>query len=477
MSENQRAPFTIGTVFPGAPAAQAGVQEGDQLEAVDGRETRRLELRELSQLLRGEAGQPVTLSIRRGGMPIDLTVVRARFAVPPLTSRVLPEGVCYLRLSTFPVAFAIGPSGRTIAQDLDTALEGCEQAGARGWIMDLRGNGGGSGLSQVAGRFLDAGPILVERDRAGGRYEQAASGHLFRVQRPLVVMIDGGSASASEAFASAVQEYRRGVVVGQRSAGALNTANVLPLPLDAGMEVAIREVFSGVHEQVIDGVGVAPDVAMSGSSDNPAALGRAVELALGPPAGVGPLPIRPPTPGEAVLSEAELRRIIEPVQLRAEDAETLDQAIIAGDLPIDTLNYYAGDSPSLDAARQRAVRLGWHGGLVRWLGHGFPPPYALSVDLYRDADGAHQDFREIYQPDEPRNPTQYRDAEPPVLLGDDTRALIGTGQNEGRIWIAWRRGNVNYVVARNVTPGQVPSFDGLARLGGIIDARAAALGR
>jgi C-terminal peptidase prc len=236
--DGQRAPFTIANVIPGGPSEQAGVQEGDQIERVNGRDVGRLELRELSELLRGEAGQPATLTLRRGGDTLDLTVTRARFTVPPLQSRILPEGVCYLRLQTFPAAFVVGPSGRTLPQELDTQLERCEQAGARGWIMDLRGNGGGSGLSQVLGRFLDQGPILVERDKIGGRYEQATDGHPFRVQRPLVVLIDGGSASASEAFASAVQEYGRGVVMGQRSAGALNTANIVPLPLDAGMSVA-----------------------------------------------------------------------------------------------------------------------------------------------------------------------------------------------------------------------------------------------
>ena len=82
--------------------------------------------------------------------------------------------------------------------------------------MDLRGNGGGNSVAEVLGRFMDTGPIMVERDRDSNRYEQATDGHLFRVQRPLVVLIDDGSASASEVFASAVQEYKRGVVMGQR---------------------------------------------------------------------------------------------------------------------------------------------------------------------------------------------------------------------------------------------------------------------
>jgi len=486
----QSAPFTIGSLVPGAPAEKAGVHEGDQIERIDGQDLSRRSLTQVSEMLRGEAGQPVTLSLRRapgqavgptagrsiapsgvGGEALEVMVTRERFVVPPLTMRVLPEGLCHFRLTSFPVAFAVGPTGRTVAQDLDHYLEQCEQAGGRAWIMDLRQNGGGASLSQVLGRFLDVGPILVERDKSGARYEQATDGHLFRVQRPLVVLIDNGSASASEAFASAVGEYKRGVVMGQKTAGALNTGNIVPLPLGAGMMVAIREVFSGKNEIVIDEVGVSPSVRVDFSRDAAALPRQVIEQALNMPADVGPQAELPRTAG-VPLSEAELRRRIEPIQLRAEDAEAVADQQIRGDLAVDTLHYYANDSPQLQAGRDRAVRLGWLGGFVRWMGAGFPPPYAVDVELYRDADGAHRDFREIYEPGEPRNAPQWRDVDPPIRLGDDTRALIGTGQNEGRIWIGWRRGSATYVVARTVTPGEAADFAPLVRLAQIIDGRA-----
>ncbi|MCC6175492.1 MAG: PDZ domain-containing protein [Chloroflexi bacterium] len=484
--QGQAAPFTITQVVTGAPADKAGVLAGDLIAAVDGQDVSSLDLRELSDLLRGDAGQPVTLTLQRGvsaaqtpapatsgdqaGL-VDVTVIRARFSEPPLTMRVLPEGVCYLHLSAFPVSFIVGPTGRTIGQDMDYYLEQCEQAGAKGWIMDLRGNGGGNALAEVLGRFMNQGPILVERDREGGRYEQATDGHLFRVQRPLVVLIDSGSASASEAFASAIQEYHRGVVMGQRSAGALNTANIIELPLDAGMEVAIREVFTGIQEKVVDGVGVTPDVALRfdrGSSTIPQ---EAIDAALNPPAGVGPLP-EGPSQTEGVLSDDELRTRIDPVQLQASDAEQPENQVIRGEMLVDTLNYYVSDFPSLTAARERALRLGWQGGLVRWLGKGFPPPFALSVQIYRDADGAHKDLNEIYEPGEPQNPKQYRIVDSPVQLGDETLAQIGTGTNDGRIWIAWRRNNAVYVVSQTLPPGAAPIFDSVARLATIVDARA-----
>jgi hypothetical protein len=286
-----------------------------------------------------------------------------------------------------------------------------------------------------------------------------------------VVLIDSGSASASEAFASAIQEHHRGVVMGQRSAGALNTANIIELPLEAGLEVAIREVFTGIKEQVVDGVGVRPDVALRFDRDSSAVPKEAIDAALNPPAGVGPLP-EGPSQTEGVLSDDDLQRRIDPVQLQAGDAEQPEDQVIRGEMLIDTLNYYVSDFPSLTAARERALRLGWQGGLVRWLGKGFPPPFALSVQIYRDSDGAHKDLNEIYEPGEPQNPKQYRIVDSPVQLGDETLAQVGTGTNEGRIWIAWRRDNVVYVVSQNLPPGAEPIFDSVARLAKIVDGRA-----
>jgi hypothetical protein len=407
------------------------------------------------------------------GDTVDIRVVRSRFTEPPLTMRVLPEGVCVFRLATFPVAFIVGPTGRTIGEDWDYYLEQCEQSGGKGWIVDLRGNGGGASLTQVLGRFLDAGPMLVEKDKIGGRYEQATDGHLFRVQRPLVVLIDGNSASASEAFASAVQEHHRGVVMGRRSAGALNTGNIMPLPLGAGMMVAVREVHSGLKEEVIDEVGVEPDVTLSFGRDASLVPQEAIDTVLKPQTGVGPLPAGPST-FEGMLSADELKRRSAPVLLQAGDANLAKDQVVRGEMAFDTLHYYISDYPSLVAARARALRLGFQGVYARWIGEGFPPPFSVTISYYRDADGAHQDLREIYQEGEPHNPPQWKEVESPVTLGDETMAQVGTGQNEGRIWISWRRGGTVYTVAQNVPPGDTSSFDEIARLAKIVDQRAQA---
>jgi C-terminal peptidase prc len=459
---------------PGAPAEQAGVQEGDQIEAIDGRDVRALALRDVSEMLRGDEGQPVALRLRRGDGPVELTVVRARYKEPPLTMRVLPEGVCHFKLTSFPVSFAIGPTGRNIGADFDHYLEQCEAAGGKAWIVDLRGNSGGNAIGETLGRFMDAGPIMVERDRLGGRYEQATDGHLFRVQRPLVVLIDGNSASASEVFASAVQEHGRGVVLGERSAGALNTTIIVRLPLGAGMGVAIREVFTGLKEVVVDEVGVAPDVAIGLGRDPLAVPPEAIQAALNPRPGVGPLPPGPST-FEGMLSAAELKARAMPLLLQPDDVARPEDRVLRGELALDTLHYYTSDSPSLPAARERAIRLGWQGVYLRWLGGTFPSPFSAAVSFYSNPDGAHKDLREIYEPGEPRNPRQWRDVESPVLLGDDTVAQVGTGQNEGRVWISWRRGGTVYTVAQTFLPGQPQPLDELARLAQVMDERARAV--
>jgi C-terminal peptidase prc len=477
------APFRIGAVSPGAPAEGAGVQEGDQIEAIDGQPLTGRQLRDVTELLRGDEGEPVTLTLRRGaggdgagGSTVEVTVVRGRFKDAPLTMRVLPEGVCHFKLYNFPVAYSLGPTGRNIGDELDFQLERCEEAGGTAWIMDLRGNSGGNSIMQVMGRFLDAGPIMVERDRLGGRYEGATDGHLFRVQRPLVVLIDGDSASASEIFASATREHRRGVVMGQRTAGALNTALIVRLPLGAGMAVGVREVVTGIGEVVVDEVGVEPDVALTLGRDPFSVPPEAVEAALNPPPDVGPVPPGP-SPFEGMLSAAELKDRAAAILLQPTDLERPEDQVVRGEFVYDTLHYYASDSPSLPHARERALRLGWQGLYLRTVGASFPSPFSAAVSYYRDAEGAHKDLREIYEPGEPRNPQQWKEVPSPVNLGDETMAQVGTGQYEGRVWISWRRGTAVYTLAQQFLPGQPQPLDEVARLAQIVDQRAAAAGQ
>ena len=201
---------------------------------------------------------------------------------------------------------------------------------------------------------------------------------------------------------------------------------------------------------------------------------EAIDAALNPPAGVGPLPAGPST-FEGVLPAAELKRRAEPVLLRGVGCRACRRTRSSA------ASWRSTRSTTTSATtrawwrrRARALRLGWQGVYARWIGEGFPPPFAVTVSFYNNPDGAHKDLREIYEPDEPHNPPQWKEVPSPVTLGEETIAQVGTGQNEGRIWISWRRGGTVYTVSQNITPGDPQSFDEIARLAKIVDGRAVA---
>jgi hypothetical protein len=239
------------------------------------------------------------------------------------------------------------------------------------------------------------------------------------------------------------------------------------------MGVTIREVHTGIKEVVVDEVGVTPDVTVNFGRDPLAVPPEAIQAALNPRPGIGPLPEGPST-FEGVLPADELKSRSLPWLIQPEDVEKPEDRVIRGELALDTLHYYTSDSPSLTAARERAIRLGWQGVYLRWIGSNFPSPFTSTVSFYRDADGAHKDLREIYEPGEPRNPPQWKDVESPVTLGDETLAQVGTGQNEGRVWISWRRGGLVFTVAQTFLPGQPQPLDEIARLARVVDERAQA---
>jgi carboxyl-terminal processing protease len=218
-------------VIPGSPAQRAGLADGDRIIAVDGKSTAPLSTDEAAALLSGadfKEGSVVSLSIvDRGGQTRQASVRREHVEVPSLedVKFVEPEsGIAYIRVPTFQ---------KTTSRDLDAALwklHGPEQK-LRSLILDLRGNPGGllTAAVELADKFIQEGAIVSTRGRnpqEDGTY-QAHYGGTWRV--PLVVLIDGDSASASEIFAGAILDHHRGDVVGQRSYGKGTVQGIFPL--------------------------------------------------------------------------------------------------------------------------------------------------------------------------------------------------------------------------------------------------------
>lgn len=254
----QSRPVVIGEVFPGTPAATAKLLPGDAILAVDGLDVSNLPADQISPLVRGQEGTPVVLTVQRPGEPTtrEFRIVRARITVPVFTYRVIdgPNGtkVGYMKL----YSFSTGAEAQ-----LDKALADFRQQNVTYWVLDLRDNGGGyiSTLSAIGSRFFKQGPIAYTIVR-GGKEEPIPLDANFKLgaQAPLAVLINAGSASASEAFAAAAQDYGRGQLFGQTTSGCLAGASTFPLADSSAFQITIEKVVSPQRRE-INRIGVKPD--------------------------------------------------------------------------------------------------------------------------------------------------------------------------------------------------------------------------
>jgi carboxyl-terminal processing protease len=219
--------------FDGSPADKAGVKAGDIILKVDGEDVTSLALNDIVSRIRGPEGTDVKLSLLRPGenKSVEVTITRGEIKVPAATWAMVPgTTVALIRLSQFTA---------NAESDIVKALEGAQQAGASAMIVDVRNNPGGL-LDQaisVTSQFLKDGNVLLEEDADGNRKAYAVESGGKGTELPMVVLINGGSASSSEIFAGAIQDHERGKLVGQTTFG---TGTVLqPYILEDGSALLV----------------------------------------------------------------------------------------------------------------------------------------------------------------------------------------------------------------------------------------------
>lgn len=274
--EDRSGETVITQVLEDSPASEAGLRGGDVIIAVDGASTAGLSLEQISQMIRGTEGTDVVLTLRRPGQAESLvvTITRRRITQRVVSTRLLPSGVGYLRLTQFTQG----------SDDMVAAgLRSLQDQGAKGIILDLRGNPGGllEAAVNIASHFLERGVVVtLETGRA-----QAVT-YLVRPRSPrhtgpIVVLVDRGSASASEVVAGALQDA--GIkLVGTRTFGKATVQAIYRFRDGSGMRVTISRYLTPAGRD-IEGQGLQPDVEVStggvpiGSPDD-AALNRAVAL-------------------------------------------------------------------------------------------------------------------------------------------------------------------------------------------------------
>lgn len=221
------------------PASKAGIIAKDTIIEIDGKSTKGMDVNQAVQLIRGREGTQVILKILRGKKQLVFPLKRARIEIHPVKysyrqDKGLPLG--YIRLNQF---------SANAPDEMRQAIEALEKRQVRGYILDLRSNPGGllySGI-EIARMWLKQGGIVSTVDRQGERDRQSANGTAL-TNKPLVVLVDGGSASASEILSGALQDNKRAVLVGSKTFGKGLVQSVRPLGDGSGLAVTIAKYFT-----------------------------------------------------------------------------------------------------------------------------------------------------------------------------------------------------------------------------------------
>ena len=246
----------------GSPAERAGIIAGDRVVKIDARNTRDIEnVMEALRLLRGKKGSSVTLTIMRDGFdaPKDFTMQRDVIKIISVRSRTLESGYCYLRIAQFQSSTAT-----EVARELNR-LHKENPAGLQGLILDLRNNSGGL-LDQavnVTNFFLEKGLIVYTEGREpGSQLQFSAQQRGTEPYYPLIVLINGGSASAAEIVAGALKDHSRALLLGTKSFGKGSVQTILPLRDDYGLRLTTARYFTPLGTS-IQALGITPDIVVA----------------------------------------------------------------------------------------------------------------------------------------------------------------------------------------------------------------------
>jgi carboxyl-terminal processing protease len=244
----------------GTPAEAAGVQAGDLIIRLDDTPVKGLTLNEAVKMMRGDPGEEIVLTIVREGQdqPLKITVIRAIISVKSVRSRMLEEGFGYVRVSQFRAR-----TGANLVEAIE-ALK--ETAGGRlkGLVLDLRNNPGGvlNGAVEVSDAFLDEGLIVYTQGRiADSKLSFSASAGDVLDGAPLVVLVNGGSASASEIVAGALQDHQRGLVVGSATFGKGSVQTIMPIGEETALKLTTARYYTP-NGRSIQAEGIVPDIVL-----------------------------------------------------------------------------------------------------------------------------------------------------------------------------------------------------------------------
>lgn len=246
----------IVSVIPGGSAGMGGIVQGDRVVAVDGRNVESIGSEKAADMMRGAEGSFVGITLDRNNVTKTIQLERRRVEIPSVDQVGIVDkesGVAYIRLTNFQ---------KTTARDFDAALWKLHRDGMRSLIVDVRGNPGGllSASVEVADRFVGSGIIVSTRGRNPMEDFTHRANMASTWRMPLVVLVDENSASASEIFAAAIRDHKRGTIVGHQSYGKGSVQGIFPLNVSGGGVRLTTAKFYSPTGQAINEVGVKADV-------------------------------------------------------------------------------------------------------------------------------------------------------------------------------------------------------------------------
>ena len=265
--------LTVVAPIEGTPAETAGILSGDLIVKIDGQDTKDMALDEAVGKIRGKEGSKVTLTIQRTGQEAEeYSLTRATIVLKSVSGKILENGIGYIRLSML---------SETTGNDFTQKMSELTEQGMTSLILDLRNNPGGLiGESvKVARLLVPQGPIVSVIGKDGER--ETSQSYLEKTPLPLVVLINGGSASASEIVAGAIQDTSAGKLIGVKTFGKGSVQRIIPLDKDSAVKITIAE-YHTPKDRSIHGKGIEPDIVVEMPKDKDAKsdpqLDKAIEV-------------------------------------------------------------------------------------------------------------------------------------------------------------------------------------------------------
>jgi carboxyl-terminal processing protease len=246
---------TIIAPLPGSPAERAGLKAGDYIVAVDDKDVKGLSVDEVASRIRGKKGTSVKITVERRGVKerLNFTIQRELIKVEPVESKLLPEGYGYIKLQSF---------SENAGERLRDAVEKLLKQGARGIILDLRNNPGGlfEEAVKTASVFIKDSPVVIIQERGGKRTPVSPEKSLYvEGNYPLIVLVNEGSASASEILAGAIKDHERGQILGRKTFGKGLVQTVIPLGDGSAISLTTAKYLTPSGKD-INKEGIHPDI-------------------------------------------------------------------------------------------------------------------------------------------------------------------------------------------------------------------------